>query len=171
MIKDYDIAVSAGVLWHSQNNHEHEEYSLFMPEEYLVNSFPIKSFFDYGIMPSQSTDFPSIGDSPYYPFGIMQVAITGMCIPDTERGWAFQNYGPNAYQPSELITREQALDMLTINGAWQFRLENERGSIKVGKYADFILLDQDVLTCPQMVIYKTNVLATYFDGKMVYAQQ
>ena len=168
LIKDYDIAVSAGVLWHSQNNHEHEEYSLFMPEEYLVNSFPIKSFFDYGIMPSQSTDFPSVGDSPYYPFGIMQVAITGMCIPDTERGWAFQNYGPNAYQPSELITREQALDMLTINGAWQFRLENERGSIKVGKYADFILLDQDVLTCPQMVIYKTNVLATYFDGNLVF---
>ncbi len=171
LINDYNIAVSAGVLWHSQNNHEHEKYCLFMPEEYLVNSFPIKTFIDYGIMPSQSTDFPSIGDSPFYPFGIMQVAITGMCLSEPERGWAFQNYGPNPYQPSELITREQALDMLTINGAWQFGLEDERGSIKVGKYADFILVDQDVLTCFPMNIYNTNVTATFFDGSQVYARE
>ncbi len=67
-------------------------------------------------------------------------SCTGMCIPEPDKGWDFQNYGPNPYQPSELITREQVLYMLSINGAWQLGLENERGSIKVGKYADFILI-------------------------------
>ena len=168
IIKDNDIAVSVGATWHCQNNHEYEDCKPFMPVGYLTNRFPIKSFFNFGIKVSQSTDFPTVGDQPYQPFGIMQVAVTGLHIPNPKGGWDLQSHGPDPFQPSELISRRQALDMLTINGAWQFRLENERGSIKVGKYADFILLDQDVLTCPQMDIYKTNVLATYFDGNLVF---
>ncbi len=171
LIKSNNIAVSSGVLWHTQNNHEHEDYSVFMPEEYLVNSFPIKTFFDYGIKVSQSTDFPAVADSPFDPFGIMQVAVTGLCIPNPEGGWDLQNYGPNPYQPSELITREQALDMLTINGAWQFGLEKQRGSIKTGKCADFVLVDQDVLTCYLMGICNAKVTDTFVDGVQVYKKE
>jgi len=67
-----------------------------------------------------------------------------------------------------LLTREQALSALTINVAKQMFIENERGSISVGKYADFLLVDKDVLTCPVTEIHTAKPEATYFEGKKVF---
>ena len=47
-------------------------------------------------------------------------------------------------------------------------IENERGSISVGKYADFLLVDKDVLTCPVAEIHTAKPEATYFEGKKVF---
>ena len=69
----------------------------------------------------------------------------------------------------ELITREQALNALTIAVAKQMFLENERGSIKTGKYADFLLVNKDVLTCPETEIHEAKPAATYFEGKKVFS--
>jgi predicted amidohydrolase YtcJ len=69
----------------------------------------------------------------------------------------------------ELVTREQALTALTINCAKQMFIEDERGSIKTGKFADFLLLNQDVLTCPVNQIHNTKPTATYFEGKKVFS--
>lgn len=46
-------------------------------------------------------------------------------------------------------------------------LEKERGSIEVGKYADFTIADGDILTCEKNKIAAIKILATYFEGKMV----
>ena len=64
-----------------------------------------------------------------------------------------------------------ALAALTINGAWQMHCENERGSIKVGKYADFVLADQDEFNCPVTDIHKTKVVSTWFEGEKVYQSE
>ncbi|MBR6711717.1 MAG: amidohydrolase family protein [Selenomonadaceae bacterium] len=69
----------------------------------------------------------------------------------------------------ELITREQAITALTINVAKQMFLENERGSISLGKYADFLLVNKDVLTCPVKEIHTAKTAATYFEGKKVFS--
>jgi hypothetical protein len=58
---------------------------------------------------------------------------------------------------------------MTINCAKQMFIEDERGSIKVGKYADFLLLNQDVLACPVNQIHSTKPTATYFEGKKVFS--
>ena len=71
--------------------------------------------------------------------------------------------------PEELITREQAIEALTINIAKQMFIENERGSISTGKYADFLLVDKDVLTCPVTEIHTAKPAATYFEGKKVFS--
>ena len=68
----------------------------------------------------------------------------------------------------ELVSREQALIALTLNCAKQMFIENERGSIKAGKYADFLLVDKDVLSCPVTEIHNAKPAATYFEGKKVY---
>ena len=83
--------------------------------------------------------------------------------------WSTRRFGRASWWPEELATREQALTALTINCAKQMFIENERGSIKTGKYADFLLLNQDVLTCPVMEIHATNPTATYFEGKKVFS--
>lgn len=73
--------------------------------------------------------------------------------------------GETPYNPSELLTPVQALRTMTINGAWQMGLEKERGSIEVGKYADFTIADGDILTCEKNKIAAIKILATYFEGK------
>lgn len=70
--------------------------------------------------------------------------------------------------PEESLAREQMLRFYTINNAWVIRQENELGSLEVGKQADFVLLDTDLLTCPAEEIENTTVLATYVAGKEVY---
>jgi hypothetical protein len=59
---------------------------------------------------------------------------------------------------------------MTINIAKQMFIENERGSIKTGKYADFLLVDKDVLSCPVTEIHAAKPTATYFEGKKVYSK-
>ena len=66
------------------------------------------------------------------------------------------------------MTREQALTALTINCAKQMFIEDERGSIRKGKYADFLLVDKDVLSCPASEIHTAGVAATYFEGEKVF---
>ena len=122
-------------------------------------SYPFKSFFDNNIPVSIHSDYPALSGSPDEPFGIMEIAVTGVL-------WS-ENGTP--CWTEELVTREQALTALTINCAKQMFIENERGSISKGKYADFLLLNQDVLSCPVTEIHSTKPTATYFEGKKVFA--
>ena len=48
-------------------------------------------------------------------------------------------------------------------------IEKERGSISEGKYADFLLVDKDVLSCPVTEIHDAKAAATYFEGKKVFS--
>ena len=107
------------------------------------------------------SDYPALSGSPDDPFGIMEIAVTGVLHSENGTPW----------WPEELVTREQALTAMTINCAKQMFIENERGSIKPGKYADFLLLNKDVLTCPAMEIHSARPAATYFEGKKVFAQE
>ncbi len=154
---DNNIACSAGFTWHVASGEEHmmEDY---LDKEYVYHAYPIKSFFDAGVKVSSHSDFPANIPCPQNPFGIMQVALTGQ----------MPNSSVPAYDTDELVTIEQVFQALTINGAWQLGLEDERGSIKVGKYADFVLADKDVFTCEVTDIGKTKVVSTWFEGEKVY---
>jgi hypothetical protein len=49
--------------------------------------------------------------------------------------------------------------------------ENEAGTLEQGKRADLIVIDHDLLTCPEGEISGTKVLKTYLDGKLIYDSQ
>lgn len=74
-------------------------------------------------------------------------------------------------EPSEILTRKQALRLYTINNAYLNREEKEKGSLEVGKLADLIIVDRDVLTCPVDDIRDTKVLTTIVGGKVVYERK
>ena len=155
---DNNIYVTSGMLWHHADNELQEELMRILPEGMKDKGYPMKSFFDYGINVSSHSDFPALCGAPDDPFGIMEIVLTGVYHEENGKPWWTE----------ECLTREQALTALTINVARQMFLENERGSVKEGKYADFLLVNKDVLTCPVKEIHEAKPTATYFEGKKVF---
>jgi predicted amidohydrolase YtcJ len=70
--------------------------------------------------------------------------------------------------PEQRITIEEAIRMYTMNGAWQDHMENAKGSIEVGKLADFCILGEDILTIDPHKIKDIPVLMTIVGGEIVY---
>ncbi len=69
----------------------------------------------------------------------------------------------------QVLTREQALRLYTINNAWLTFEEKEKGSLEPGKLADFVVLKQDILTCPIDEARNIAVTETYIGGRRVYS--
>ena len=74
-------------------------------------------------------------------------------------------------EPSERLSREQALRLYTINNAYLSREEKVKGTLETGKLADLIVVDRDVLTCPDDDIRGTKVLFTIVGGKVVFERR
>ena len=157
---DHNIYATAGMHWHHFPNGVIEILKGVVPAGMEDKFYPMKSYFDNGLNVSSHSDYPALGGSPDDPFGIMEIAVTGVL--------SGENGAP--LWPEELLTREQALTALTINCAKQMFLEDERGSISEGKCADFLLVDKDVLSCPVNEIHTARTIATYFEGKKVFSQ-
>ena len=67
------------------------------------------------------------------------------------------------------VTLEEAIRMYTINGA-QLTFEEEiKGSLEPGKLADMVILDRDIMTCPEDEIKDIKILRTFLGGETVYA--
>ena len=77
--------------------------------------------------------------------------------------------GKLTFFPEEVMTREQALESMTIDAAFAGFEEDIKGSITPGKYADFVVLDKDILTCPESEIRETKIVATYIGGEKKYS--
>ena len=121
---------------------------------------PLKSLFDAGVTAGGGSDhMQKIGSlrsiNPYNPFLAMYVAVSRRA-----KGYEGQLH------PEEALTREQAIRFYTINNARLMFLEDRIGSLEAGKQADFVVIDRDLLTCPEDEIKDTRALATYLDGEV-----
>jgi hypothetical protein len=95
------------------------------------------------------------------PFAEMEVAVNR--IADVSR-----DEGPPAFLPEERIDLMDALAAFTSGTAWVNHLEDEVGSLEVGKAADLVLLDRDLFDRSAGAIGETQVLATFIDGAPVF---
>ncbi len=120
--------------------------------------YPIQSLIDNGVLVTSSTDVPAASGAPTTVAGIIEVAVN-----DT-RG----DFEVIQHDESERVSVEQAMDIMTINGAKQLQMEDERGSIEVGKYADFIFINKDISSCEKDKIHEGEVETVYFEGREVY---
>jgi predicted amidohydrolase YtcJ len=94
----------------------------------------------------------------YNPFVALQWLLDGKSVSGkTTRG------------PDELPSREMALRLYTTHSAWFSFDEAKRGTLEVGKLADFAVLDQDYFSVPVDRVSKTTSLMTVVGGKVVYA--
>jgi predicted amidohydrolase YtcJ len=70
--------------------------------------------------------------------------------------------------PEQCMTRKEALNAYTLANAYAAFEEDSKGSITTGKWADLVLLSQNLLHCPEDSILKTRVLITMVGGKVKY---
>jgi predicted amidohydrolase YtcJ len=69
--------------------------------------------------------------------------------------------------PNHTLDVETLLRARTLGAAYQLQDETETGSIEVGKRADFVVIDRNILRIPAEKIHETHVLMTFFGGKQV----
>jgi len=78
------------------------------------------------------------------------------------------NWPKKGFEPENAISRQDALKAMTIWAAKSNFEENEKGSIEQGKFADFVVTEQDLMTAPENELFKVKVLQTYIGGKNVF---
>lgn len=133
-------------------------------EERIQTFHPNRSMIDAGIIINGGSDHMVKLDgntsiNPYNPF----LAIWTLVTRKTENG--------NVIVPSEVISREDALKLYTINNAYASFEEKIKGSIESGKLADIAVLSADILTCPVDQIKNIQSDLTIVGGEIVYSSE
>jgi len=82
-----------------------------------------------------------------------------------------KNFPENRFQPENALTRKEALRAMTIWSAYAAFADSETGSLENGKYADFVILDEDIMQIPEEKIWNVKLAATYLNGKKVYSHK
>ncbi len=138
-----------------------EDY--FEPSFYW-SGYPMKRLVSRGIKMTSATDYPAASGAPADILNIMELAVNDSMDPK----FIPAENKMGTFDTSEELTVEEVLDVLTINGAYQMGIEKERGSIEVGKYADFLFISKDITTIPKDQIHTAEISNVYFEGDEVY---
>jgi predicted amidohydrolase YtcJ len=80
------------------------------------------------------------------------------------------NFPPGGWFPEQRTTRQEALWSITLWPAYAAFMENESGTLTAGKYADFVVLDRDIMTVAPEQVLGTHVVMTVLGGRAVYRQ-
>jgi predicted amidohydrolase YtcJ len=125
----------------------------FYGEERMKHSMAYRAFFDNGIRAAAGSDF---SPGPFAPL----MGIQGMV---TRTGWNKETWGAN-----QRISVDEALQVNTINGAYNSHEENLKGSITSGKLADFVVLTDDPYAIGEDKIKDIEIVKTVTGGSTVY---
>lgn len=142
--------------WHWRDPVLYDKCELpYLGPERAKREYPLKSLLKAGLVASQASDFPVT--VPPRALNSLHFMVSRKC-PGHED---MQELGSG-----ECLSPYEALRVLTINGAYENRLEKTKGSIEPGKDADFVILEEDPLTMPKEDIWRTKIEAVYIKGKL-----
>lgn len=122
----------------------------------LLGAYAWRSLLNTGVVVPNGSDFPVEQVNPLISF---HAAVSRQ----DARDWP-----PGGWYPAERMTREEALKSMTIWPAYAAFQERVLGSLTPGKYADFVVLDQDIMRVPAELILTTRVVSTWVGGERVY---
>ncbi|HEX9615750.1 MAG TPA: amidohydrolase family protein, partial [Bacteroidota bacterium] len=124
--------------------------------ERCKTTYPFRSFLENGVRMCFGSDWTVAPLSPL--LGIHAAVTRRTTDGDNPGGWF----------PEQKITVHEAIRAYTIDNAYASFEEDEKGSIRAGKLADFVVLSHDILTIDPVQIEKTEVTMTILGGKIVY---
>ncbi|MFD2999488.1 amidohydrolase [Pontibacter toksunensis] len=124
--------------------------------ERIKHAYPFKELMQQNGYIPLGSDFPVEDINPFYTF---HAAVARQDA---------KNYPEGGFQMENALSREDALRGMTVWAANSNFEENEKGSIEAGKFADFILVDKDLMTIAPAEMRGVQVLRTYVNGKQVY---
>ncbi|MFD0750658.1 amidohydrolase [Mucilaginibacter calamicampi] len=128
-------------------------------EDRLKTAYAYKELLKQNGWMPLGTDFPVENINPIYTFyaAVVRKDLKG--------------YPQNGFQPENAITRNEALKGMTIWAAKANFEEKEKGSIEAGKYADFVILDADIMRISASQLPYTKVLKSFINGEKVYEKK
>ena len=130
----------------------------YLGEERASHEYPMQSLIDAGARMASASDFPVT--VPFNP-------VIGIERGVTRRGEAAAGED-QVLGPDEGATVQEMIESFTYNGAYANFLEKDVGSLDVGKLADVIVLDRNLLAVPPDEIGDARVLLTLLEGREVY---
>jgi predicted amidohydrolase YtcJ len=134
-------------------------YVSFLGVERADHQYPMRSFWDHGVPVASASDYPV--SPPPNPLLAIQRGVLRRRV--DEPGACAELW------PEEAVSVEQMIESFTISGAYANFLEDETGSIEVGKSADLVVLSENILEMPPELIHQAEVLLTVFRGVPVSA--
>jgi len=140
----------------AQIMHAARQFDSIYDSDSRIVSFPLRTLLEVRARVAFGTDWAF---APPGPFEGLYAAVLRRQSDRSLRGGWF---------PNERLNVSQALDAYTVNGAYASFEENQKGRLTVGHFADFILLDTNVLNVPLPDIRFTRVLLTVVGGEIVF---
>lgn len=125
-------------------------------DERIRYTYPFRTYLDKGVHLCFGSDWTV---APLNPLLGIYAAVTRATL---------DGKNPGGWIPEQKITVEEAVKCYTINNAYASFDEKEKGSIEPGKYADLVLLSDDIFTISPEKIKEVEVILTVFDGKVIY---
>lgn len=127
--------------------------------ERIKGAYAWRTFLHQGSRVACGSDFPVESPNPF--FGLHAAVTRQDAAGKPVAGW----------YPNEAMSLKEALRCFTLDAAWAGHQEKDTGSLEVGKYADFIVIDHDLFTMPTYDIHKVGVLQTWMGGRQVYEKK
>lgn len=152
--RQLDVIASMQLYWASADEANLDLVKPYVSAMAFMHTFPAHSLLNNGATIAGASDWPI---STPEPWKAIYQAIT--------------RKGPKGVlNAGEAIDLKTMLQAYTLNAARAMRLERQVGSLEVGKQADMIVLDRDVLSVSPQALRDTQVLQTWFAGKRIYAR-
>jgi hypothetical protein len=148
-----------GVIPSMQASHQTSDAAMAMNRlgyTRVLGAYAWRQFLNTGVIVPNGSDFPVESVNPLVSF---HSAVTRQDA---------NNWPAGGWFPDERMTRDEALYSMTIWPAYAAFMERDAGSLTPGKYADFVVLDQDIMTCAAERILDTQVVMTVLGGRTVY---
>jgi predicted amidohydrolase YtcJ len=155
---DFNLFGKASIVPSVQPTHATSD--MYWAEERL-GAERIKGAYAYKQLLQQNGWLPLGTDFPVEDISTFKTFLAAVARKDAK------GFPAQGFQMENALTREEAIKGMTIWAAKADFLEKEVGSIEVGKKADFIILNKDLMKVPETEILNTKVVATFIGGKKV----